>query len=72
MLFLLQLLIFLVELGVIKWIDQPSLVPFITCIEEQDKKSFREFVIQRMIEETRQDNGTCFETFRRINLLAQK
>jgi len=25
-----------------------------------------------MIKETRQDDGTCFETFRRINLYAQK
>jgi trans-aconitate 2-methyltransferase len=58
--------------ALIKWIDQPSLVPFITCVAEQDKKSFREFVIQRMIEETRQDDGRCFETFRRINLLTRK
>jgi trans-aconitate methyltransferase len=58
--------------ALIKWIDQPSLVPFITCVAEQDKMPFRELVIQRMIEETRQDDGKCFETFRRINLLAKK
>jgi trans-aconitate 2-methyltransferase len=55
-----------------KWIDQPSLVPFLKCIDEIDKQSFRDFVVQRMIEETRQDDGTCFETFRRINLYARK
>lgn len=56
----------------IKWVDQPSLVPFMACIAEQDKISFRDFVVGRMIEETRQTDGRCFETFRRINLLAHK
>jgi len=55
-----------------KWIDQPSLVPFLKCIDQSDKQSFRDFVVQRMIEETSQDDGTCFETFRRINLYAMK
>ncbi len=58
--------------ALIKWIDQPSLVPFIICVAEQDKKPFRAFVVKRMIEETKHDDGRCFETFRRINLLAQK
>jgi trans-aconitate 2-methyltransferase len=56
----------------IKWVDQPSLVPFVTCIAEHDKPPFRDYVVRRMIEETRQEDGTCFETFRRINLLARK
>jgi trans-aconitate 2-methyltransferase len=60
------------EEALIKWVDQPSLVPFMTCVAEQDKASFREFVVRRMIEETMQADGTCFETFRRINLLARK
>jgi len=55
-----------------KWIDQPSLVPFLKFIDQSDKQSFRDFVVQRMIEETCQDDGTCFETFRRINLYAMK
>jgi len=55
-----------------KWIDQPSLVPFMTCVADRDKASFREFVVRRMIEETRQADGKCFETFRRINLFARK
>lgn len=58
--------------ALIKWVDQPSLVPFIACVSEQDKSAFREFVVRRMIRETRQADGTCFETFRRINLLARK
>jgi trans-aconitate 2-methyltransferase len=55
-----------------RWIEQPSLVPFLKCIDQSDKQSFRDFVVQRMIEETRQDDGTCFETFRRINVYARK
>ncbi len=55
-----------------KWVDQPSLVPFMACVADHDKASFREFVVRRMVEETRQADGTCFETFRRINLLARK
>lgn len=58
--------------ALIKWVDQPSLVPFMACVAEQNKASFRELVVRRMIEETRQADGTCFETFRRINLLAHK
>lgn len=56
----------------IKWIDQPSLVPFLKCIPEPEKQHFRNYVIERMIEETKQDDGTCFETFRRLNVRAVK
>lgn len=55
-----------------KWIEQPSLVPFLRCIDQSEKQIFRDFVVQRMIEKTRQDDGTCFETFRRINVFARK
>jgi trans-aconitate 2-methyltransferase len=58
--------------AMIKWIDQPSIVPFLACVSQEDKIAFRELVVSRMIEETRQADGTCFETFRRINLLARK
>lgn len=56
----------------IKWIDQPSIVPFIKCIPENMKESFRREVIQLMVEKTKQKDGTCFETFRRINVKAIK
>jgi trans-aconitate methyltransferase len=56
--------------GMIKWIDQPSLVPFLAHVPERDKAAFRECVIQRMIQQTKQDDGRCFETFRRINVSA--
>ena len=56
----------------IKWIDQPSLVPFMQLVADEHKEEFRQLVIERMIEKTRQIGGRCFETFRRINLLAKK
>ncbi|MBA3015459.1 MAG: methyltransferase domain-containing protein [Proteobacteria bacterium] len=60
------------EETMIGWIDQPSLVPFLAHIPAQDKDAFHTFVVQRMREETRQDDGRCFETFRRINVSAMK
>jgi trans-aconitate methyltransferase len=58
--------------AMIKWIDQPSLVPFLAHVPDEAKPRLREYVIGRMIEETRQDDGRCFETFRRINVSARK
>ena len=58
--------------AMIKWIDQPCLVPFLACVPAEHQASFRDFVIKRMIEETKQEDGSCFETFRRINVSAQK
>ena len=60
------------SLAMIKWIDQPSIVPFLKCIPEEEKKNFRNYVVERMIEETKQHDGTCFETFRRVNVKAIK
>jgi trans-aconitate methyltransferase len=56
----------------IKWIDQPSLVPFMKLMPDEHKEDFRQFVIGRMIQKTCQADGRCFETFRRINLVAKK
>ena len=60
------------EEAMIRWIDQPSLVPFLALVPTQERDAFRAFVVRRMIEETKQDDGTCFETFRRINVSAAK
>ncbi len=57
---------------IIKWIDQPSLVPLLPYLPENERSSFRDYVVKRMIEETLQEDGTCFETFRRITLSAEK
>jgi len=58
--------------AMIRWIDQPSLVPFLVQVDPLDRARFRGEVIQRMVTATRQSDGRCFETFRRINLLARK
>ena len=54
----------------IKWIDQPSIVPFIAKIPDKLKAGFRNAVIHSMLEKTLQPDGTCFETFRRIHIIA--
>ena len=56
----------------IKWIDQPAIVPFIRCIPDEKKEDFRNTIIDRMIEKTMQPDGSCFEMFRRINVRAGK
>jgi trans-aconitate methyltransferase len=58
--------------AMVKWIDQPGLVPFLGNVDEKGRRRFRDAVVERMIERTRKANGTCFEKFRRINVLAQK
>ncbi len=58
--------------AMIRWIDQPSLVPFLPHLPAAQRESFRGFVIARMVAETRQAGGRCFESFRRINLAARK
>lgn len=55
-----------------KWIDQPSIVPFLKYVPEGKKGSFRNTVVEIMIEKTKQADGKCFETFRRINVKAVK
>ena len=58
--------------AMIGWLDQPSLVPFLKHINNPNKKSFRDTVVERMVEETIQSDGKYFETFRRINVFAKK
>jgi trans-aconitate 2-methyltransferase len=58
--------------SMIKWVDQPSIVPFLAEIPGPDRNSFRNLVVGRMIEETQLQDGRCFETFRRINVYARK
>ncbi|MHC4542810.1 MAG: class I SAM-dependent methyltransferase [Planctomycetota bacterium] len=55
-----------------RWIDQPSLVPFLACVAEKDRQHFRGAVLQRMTDRTRRHDGTYFETFRRLNVFARK
>lgn len=57
---------------IIRWIDQPSLVPFLAVLPESLKAAFRQQVIDEMLKRTTQADGTCFETFRRICVTAEK
>ena len=56
------------EEALIRWVDQPSLVPFLVHVPGQAKDAFRTFVVRRMIEETKKEDGRYFETFRRVNV----
>jgi trans-aconitate 2-methyltransferase len=58
--------------SLIKWLDQPSLVPFLEHLPQAEKPEFRSIIIKKMIEMTLQKDGRCFETFRRINVFARK
>ena len=60
------------EDSMIRWIDQPAIVPFLRHIPPEEGKNFRDLVVERMILRTKQPDETCFETFRRINVLACK
>lgn len=56
----------------VRWIEQPSIVPFLKGLTAEDKKAFRDSVVTKMIHVTRRENGTFFETFRRIDVTAKK
>jgi trans-aconitate methyltransferase len=58
--------------AIVKWIDQPSMVPFLEVIPPAQKEVFRDYVVEKMIAATLQKDGTCFETFRRINVWARR
>jgi trans-aconitate 2-methyltransferase len=58
--------------ALVKWLDQPSLVPFLPHVEEAGRSRFRDYVVRRMLETTRQPDARYFETFRRINVFARK
>jgi len=57
----------------VNWIEQPSIVPLMEHLREPTmKQRFRDKVVARMVEETRQPDGSFFEAFRRINVVARK
>jgi trans-aconitate methyltransferase len=58
--------------AIVRWIDQPSIVPFLSCVAERQKKEFRDYVMRGVLEATRQSDSRCFEAFRRINVSARK
>ncbi len=54
------------------FIEQPSILPFLRYVDESDREIFRDLVVSRVLERTYREDGTYFEEFRRINLLAHK
>ncbi len=55
-----------------RWIDQPCIVPFLKYIPDKENGIFRDEIISEMIKRTQQSNGTYFETFRRLKIYAKK
>lgn len=41
---------------------------FRQCVPDETKKEFRDEVVEEMLSKALQPDGTCFETFRRINV----
>lgn len=58
--------------NMIRWIDQPCLVPFLKQLPQELKAAFRHKVIEEMLERTLTPDGTYFETFRRIRIYAER
>ncbi|NLL22142.1 MAG: hypothetical protein GX263_10455 [Firmicutes bacterium] len=56
----------------VKWINQPSIVPFLKILPKEKQSQFRDEVVRRMVYKTVQPDGTYFEAFRRINTSMQK
>jgi trans-aconitate 2-methyltransferase len=58
--------------ALVRWIDQPSIVPFVRRIPQEEKDAFRDAVVEGMLSKTRRSENSYFETFRRINVFARK
>ncbi len=58
--------------SIIKWIDQPCLVPFLAVVGEDDKQEFRAAVIKEVLDRTRQESGGFLEQFYRLDIRARK
>ncbi len=58
--------------ALISMVEEAGLVPFNAVLPEDLKQFFRDMVIDRLVAETKQPDGRYFETFRRINICAEK
>lgn len=56
----------------IRWIDQPSIVPFLRKVPREEKGAFRDAVVEGMLSATRRSGDSYFEAFYRINVFAKK
>ena len=55
----------------VRWLDQPSLVPFLKHLPPEDAQTFRDAAVDAMLAATRCGEDECFETFRRIDVSAK-
>ena len=58
--------------ALIRWVDQPCLVPFLARLDADQGVDYRQQVIGRMLRSSRQADGRCFEQFRRLHFHARK
>lgn len=58
--------------AMVRWIDQPSIVPFLAALPEGERPAFRDEVVRRTLESALRPDGTCFESFRRIRVFATR
>jgi trans-aconitate 2-methyltransferase len=57
----------------VNWIEQPSIVPLLEHLKGPElRQCFRDRVVARMVEETRQPDGMHFETFHRVDVRARR
>lgn len=54
------------------WLEQPSLVPFMSALEGEPARLFHDLTVERMLARTAGSGGRYFETFRRLNVQARK
>ena len=60
------------EQELVHMVEEAGLVPFLVALPDAMKPYFRDTVIERLLARTRRPDGRCFETFRRINVYAEK
>lgn len=63
---------FMTEDELVRWLDQPSLVPFLERLPAEDKRAFRDAAVEAMLAATRRGEDRYFEAFRRIAVSAVK
>jgi trans-aconitate methyltransferase len=60
------------EASFVGWIEQPSIVPFVSYLPEENATLFRDVVVDKAKEVADQSDGTYLEYFRRLNVHAVK
>ena len=58
--------------ALVGWIDNPCLIPFVQALPADLRKPFRDAVVQAMLRQTEQPDGTYLEPFRRIDVWARR